>query len=102
LNAIILSELNKKLQIHQLEDNRNLLTENEEISRSTVNEFANEMHNVLAGYNVEKAAIDDMFGVLSRHVYGIDWPIKRSRDDMIRNDLASYIDEDKRALRFDV
>jgi len=60
------------------------------------------MHNVLAGYDVEKAAIDDMFGVLSRHIYWIDWSIKSSRDDMIRNDFASYIEEDKRALRFDV
>jgi hypothetical protein len=102
LNAIIFSELNENQKIHQLEDDAKLLTDNEEISRSTVNEFAKEMHNVLAGYTVEKTAIDDMFGVLSRHIHGIDWPIKRSRDDMIRNDLASYIDEDKRALRFDV
>ena len=72
LNAIIFSELNKKQQIHRLEDNAKLLTENEEISRSTVDEFSNEMHNLLAGYDVEEAAIDDMFGVLSRHVYGID------------------------------
>ena len=56
------------------------------------------MHNVLADYNVEKTALDEMFGVLSRHIYGIDWSIKKSRDDMIRNDLGSYIDEDKRAL----
>ena len=102
LNAIIFSELNENKQIHQLEDDAKLLTDNEEISHSTVNEFAKDMHDVLAGYNVEKAAIDDMFGVLSRHIHGIDWPIKRSRDDMIRNDLASYIDEDKRALRLDV
>ena len=60
------------------------------------------MHNLFAGYNVEEAKIDYTFGVLSRRIYGIDWPIKRSRDDMIRNDLASYIDEDKRALQFDV
>ena len=59
------------------------------------------MHNVLAGYNVEKATVDDMFSVISRHVDGIDWPIKTPRDDMMRNDLATCIDKNKRALRFE-
>jgi hypothetical protein len=50
LNAIIFPELNEKQKIHQLEDNAKLLTENKEISRSTVNEFSKEMHNLFAGY----------------------------------------------------
>jgi len=102
LNAIIFPELNEKQKFHQFEDNAKLLTENKEISRSAVNEFSKEMHKLFAGYNVEEATIDYMFGVFFRRIYGIDWPIKRSRDDMIRNNFASYIDEDKRALRFNV
>jgi len=102
LNAIIISELNEKQQIRQLEDNAKFLIENEEIGCNTVNDFSKELHNVLAGYNVEKAAINDISDALSRHVYGIDWPIETSFGDMIRNALASYINEDKMALRFDV
>jgi hypothetical protein len=50
LNAIIFPELHEKQKIHKLDDNAKLLIKNKEISRSTVNEFSKEMHNLFAGY----------------------------------------------------
>jgi hypothetical protein len=105
----LLSEVINKLQQQYNEEPGNLavneedlLTPHEDVSTATVANFAQGMAGVFAAYNAENAMIDDVFTCLSNFLPGINWPVKKSRKDVIKNDLSSYVDVDARSLKFDV
>ena len=104
----LLSEVINKLQQQYNEEPGNLavneedlLTPHEDVSTATVANFAQGMAGVFAAYNAENAMIDDVFTCLSNFLPGINWPVTKSRKDVIKNDLSSYVDVDARSLKFD-
>jgi len=102
----LLSQIITSNIIDVQDENENLedgsrLCENEDISPSTVNEFTKDLNGIFCRYNASKAQVNDVLACLFKHLPGINWPVKRSQNNVVTSNMDAFIDEDKRFLKFD-